>query len=39
MELRAAAERNRSSGVLDDPLRAHLTPPALEKHALRRVAR
>jgi dienelactone hydrolase len=36
--LRAAAERNRSSGVLDDPSRAHPTPPALEKHALRRVA-
>ena len=35
--LRAAAERNRSSGVLDDPSRAHPTPPALEKHALRRV--
>ncbi len=35
--LRAAAARNRAAGVLDDPQRAHLVPPALEKHALRRV--
>ncbi len=35
--LRAAAERNRAAGVLDDPQRAHATPPALEKHTLRRV--
>jgi hypothetical protein len=36
--LRAAAERNRSSGVLDDPSLAHPRPPSLEKHALRRIA-
>jgi len=35
--LHAAAERNRASGVLDDPALAHPTPPALEKHTLRRV--
>ena len=34
--LRQAAERNRASGVLDDPSLAHPTPPALEKHTLRR---
>ena len=34
--LRAAAERNRESGVLRDPTLAHPAPPALEKHALRR---
>jgi hypothetical protein len=36
--LRAAAARNRAGGVLEDPSRAHPLPPALEKHALRRVA-
>jgi hypothetical protein len=36
--LRAAAARNRTSGVLEDPSRAHPPPPALEKHALCRVA-
>jgi hypothetical protein len=35
--LRAAAERNRASGVLEDPSRAHKTPPSLEKAELRRV--
>jgi len=35
--LRAAAERNRASGVLQDPSLAHPTPPALEKHSLRRL--
>jgi hypothetical protein len=35
--LRAAAERNRSSGVAADPTLAHPTPPALEKHTLRRI--
>jgi hypothetical protein len=35
--LRAAAERNRASGVLEDAARAHPTPPALEKHELARV--
>jgi hypothetical protein len=35
--LRAAAARNRSSGVAADPTLAHPTPPALEKHALRRI--
>jgi hypothetical protein len=34
--LRAAAERNRASGVLSDPSLAHPAPPALEKHTLRR---
>jgi dienelactone hydrolase len=34
--LRAAAERNRASGVLQDPSLAHPMPPALEKHTLRR---
>jgi hypothetical protein len=34
--LRQAAERNRASGVLDDPSLAHPVPPALEKHTLRR---
>jgi len=35
--LRAAAERNRLDGVLEDPARAHPSPPALEKPALRRL--
>lgn len=35
--LRAAAERNRASGVLEDPSRAHEPPPALEKPELRRL--
>ncbi len=34
--LRAAAERNRSEGVLESPARAHPMPPALEKVELRR---
>jgi dienelactone hydrolase len=34
--LHKAAERNRASGVLDDPSLAHPAPPALEKHTLRR---
>ena len=36
--VRAAAERNRASGVLTDPARAHASPPALEKHTLRPLA-
>ena len=36
--LRAAAERNRASGVLNDPSLAHPAPPALEKHTLRGVS-
>jgi hypothetical protein len=35
-ELRAAAERNRTDGVLESPARAHAAPPALEKCELRR---
>ena len=35
--LHAAAERNRASGVLENPALAHPPPPALEKHALRRI--
>jgi hypothetical protein len=35
--LRAAAERNRATGVAADPSLAHPTPPALEKHTLRRL--
>jgi dienelactone hydrolase len=34
--VRAAAERNRSAGVLEDPARAHPAPPALEKCELLR---
>jgi hypothetical protein len=35
--LRAAAERNRAAGIAADPALAHPTPPALEKHTLRRL--
>jgi hypothetical protein len=35
-DLRAAAERNRADGVLEDPAKAHPVPPALEKCELRR---
>jgi dienelactone hydrolase len=34
--LRAAAERNRGAGVLEDPARAHPAPPALDKCELLR---
>jgi hypothetical protein len=36
--LRAAAQRHRESGVLDDPTRAHPVPPGLEKPTLLRAA-
>jgi dienelactone hydrolase len=35
--LRAAAERNRASGILADPARAHVTPPTLAKVRLARL--
>jgi len=35
-DVRAAVERNRADGVLDDPARGHPPPPPLEKCQLRR---